>query len=52
MGEITDMILEGTLCQLCGVLMEDMGRDDGGLNEPPGYPRYCVICEKDAEDES
>lgn len=40
MGEITEAILEGLFCQICG------GYLDG--NEP-GYPRTCEICEKNAK---
>ena len=32
MGEIADMMLDGTLCEGCGVYLE---------GEPTGYPRYC-----------
>ena len=37
MGEIADMMLDGTLCACCGVAMDDLA--DGF--EAPGYPRYC-----------
>lgn len=43
MGEITEMQLEGTLCILCGRLMEDMEEND----DPPGHPRKCKTCEHD-----
>lgn len=33
MGEIADMMLDGTLCECCGVYIDD----DGGF----GIPRYC-----------
>ena len=33
MGEIADMMLDGTLCECCGVYIE--------TGEPPGFPRYC-----------
>ena len=36
MGEIADMMLDGTLCQQCG------GVIDGTT---PGYPRTCEDCE-------
>lgn len=39
MGEIADMMLDGTLCEGCGVLL-----DDGGDS---GYPRRCSACQKD-----
>jgi hypothetical protein len=41
-GEITEMILDGTLCQICGVFM---GAPDGNDDfEPPGHPQTCAIC--------
>lgn len=40
MGEIADMMLDGTLCQVCGCAMEDVGPDF----EPPGHPRTCGDC--------
>lgn len=36
MGEITEMILEGILCESCGTLV------DGDI---AGYPRSCEDCE-------
>lgn len=36
MGEITEMMLEGELCELCGVY----------LGEAVGYPRKCADCEE------
>jgi len=35
MGEITDLILDGTLCQQCGVSIDDVA---------VGYPRLCEDC--------
>lgn len=32
MGEIAEMHLDGTLCEMCGVYLD---------GESPGYPRYC-----------
>lgn len=32
MGDIADMMLDGTLCEGCGVFI---------TTEPPGYPCYC-----------
>jgi hypothetical protein len=43
MGEIADMMLDGTMCQGCGEWLHD--GDDG-----PGFPGYCSACEPD-EDE-
>ena len=39
MGEISDMMLDGTLCQTCGVAIVE-GPDD----EPAGYPVKCSGC--------
>jgi hypothetical protein len=41
MGEIADMMLDGTMCQGCGVWLHD-GADG------PGYPGYCSDCQRDA----
>lgn len=38
MGEISEMILEGLLCQVCGSYMDDF--------EEPGYPRTCEDCKE------
>lgn len=38
MGEITEMILDGTFCVECGGVVGD-GR------ESPGYPRKCELCQ-------
>lgn len=38
MGEIAEMMLDGTLCAGCGVAMDDVVEDDF---EAPGHPRYC-----------
>lgn len=46
MGEIADMVLEGTLCQECGEIMYDMIPDgDEEAPDPPGYPRTCAGCQ-------
>lgn len=39
MGEIADMIIDGTLCERCGLYIDD--------NEPPGYPRLCEDCQQE-----
>jgi hypothetical protein len=44
MGEIAEMMLDGTMCQGCGVWLHD--GEDG-----PGYPGYCSSCEPDDEEE-
>jgi len=38
MGEIADMMLDGTMCQGCGVFLND-GQDG------PGYPGWCADCQ-------
>lgn len=38
MGEIAEMMLDGTLCQRCGAFLD---------GNSPGYPRYCKDCAKD-----
>ena len=35
MGEIADMMIDGTLCEGCGIYLED---------EAPGHPRRCADC--------
>jgi Zn finger protein HypA/HybF involved in hydrogenase expression len=40
MGEYADMILDGTMCQGCGVFLND---------EPPGYPCDCTDCARDRQ---
>lgn len=44
MGEIADMMLEGTMCAGCGEFLHD--GEDG-----PGYPEYCETCKPDYEEE-
>ncbi len=41
MGDITDMILNGDMCQCCGVWIND---GDGN-----GYPEKCPDCSNDDE---
>ena len=38
MGEIAEMMLDGTLCECCGVALLE-GPDD----EPAGFPSYCSL---------
>lgn len=39
MGEIADMMLDGTLCEACGVYID---------SPAPGHPRYCSrVCAAD-----
>lgn len=40
MGEIAEMMLDGTLCAGCGVSLD---------SEPAGYPVYCSGCEETPE---
>lgn len=44
MGEIADMMLDGTMCQLCGVWLNE--GEDGD-----GYPQYCAGCQPDEDDD-
>ena len=37
MGDIADQMVEGFLCQACGVMID---------GEEPGYPRECTGCEE------
>lgn len=37
MGDISEMILEGSLCEQCGVY----------IGEEIGYPRLCKDCKKE-----
>ncbi len=38
MGEIAEMMLDGTMCECCGVF----------IGRPVGYPRYCRECQAEA----
>ena len=40
MGEIADMMLDGTMCEGCGEFLYD-GADG------PGFPQYCAACQAD-----
>lgn len=40
MGEIAEMILDGTLCQVCGGLVD---------GETPDFPRPCEDCKKETK---
>lgn len=39
MGEIAEMMMEGMLCQCCGVYLESSKGD---------YPQMCYSCEQEA----
>lgn len=41
MGEFSEMVLEGILCQHCGVLLSG---PEQANEEPPGYPCSCEAC--------
>jgi len=43
MGEMAEMALDGTLCQVCGQLL--LGEDES----PPGYPQTCGGCRAEGE---
>lgn len=36
MGEVAEMLIEGLLCEGCGIFLD---------GEHPGYPRKCEECE-------
>ena len=38
MGEIAEMVIEGILCEGCGVLID---------GEQTGYPRQCDYCDQE-----
>lgn len=42
MGDMTEMILDGLLCESCGVYID---------GEAPGYPRLCEDCEAENEED-
>lgn len=42
MGEISDMILEGVLCEICGCY----------LGEGNGYPEKCAECAGDENEKT
>lgn len=46
MGEIAEMMLDGTLCACCGDLLISEGE------EPAGYPIYCAACAPDFAEEN
>ncbi len=41
MGEAAEDMLEGIVCQCCGVYFDDFLEGE----EPPGHPRSCEGCE-------
>jgi hypothetical protein len=42
MGEVTEMILDGLLCERCGTVVD---------GQEAGFPRLCEDCEKEPDDE-
>lgn len=40
MGDVAEMMIDGTLCQGCGVFLND---------EAPGHPCFCADCEAEAK---
>ena len=38
MGEVAEMMLDGTLCQYCGVYLDN--------EDPGGFPESCEDCQK------
>ena len=38
MGDISEMMLDGTLCEVCGEFIDE---------EDCGYPRKCAACSQD-----
>ncbi len=38
MGDVADMMLDGTLCEGCGVFLNA---------SPPGFPCYCADCKRE-----
>lgn len=39
MGDISEMMLDGTLCEYCGCYIEE--------GEAEGYPRKCTDCQEE-----
>jgi hypothetical protein len=51
MGEIAEMMTDGTMCQYCGVWNDEI--TEGGPDEvfePQGYPWTCDDCKEDEKD--
>jgi hypothetical protein len=43
MGEVAEMMIDGTLCEQCGEFLD---------GESPGYPRSCTGCDPAQEREA
>jgi len=53
MGEVADMIIDGTLCQECGMLVYEgnpLKASDAEVS--PGFPRTCRVCLVEAKAEN
>jgi len=49
MGEIAEMMMDGTLCSECGCVVDVVEFPiEGGARTttPPGIPRMCYTCER------
>lgn len=42
MGEIADMMIDGELCERCGMFIDD---------EAEGFPRLCADCAAEDDDD-
>lgn len=40
MGEVAEMMMDGTLCEGCGVFLNE---------DPPGYPCQCSKCRRESK---
>lgn len=45
MGEIADMMIDGTLCVECGVYITEEEHKANGIKMPADYPIRCNNCE-------
>lgn len=52
MGDITDSVLDGTLCEDCGGIVYE-GDPNKATKEDlsPGFPRKCKECKEEENDE-
>lgn len=42
MGDVADMMINGLMCELCGVIVD---------GEEPGHPRQCEDCQEEGEND-
>lgn len=48
MGDYTDMVMNGTLCEQCGSLVTNKDPNKISTKElSPGHPRVCSYCKKE-----